>query len=362
MAKELFAGQRKNKYKIVISKEAISKKNLIPLLKEHNKTLIISDDGVPIKIIKKVTAVCKTSTKVFKIILKQGEKAKSVKNFQKILNFLADNNFDRTDLILAVGGGVVGDISGYVASSYLRGIQFIQIPTTLLAQVDSSVGGKTAINISAGKNLVGAFYNPKGVIIDTAVLNTLPKREFKAGLAEVIKYALIQNKSLFSLLETYSQKILTMDHQIIEEIIFASIQTKAKIVTKDEKENGIRAILNFGHTFGHAIEAHSKYKKILHGEAVAKGMKVASRISYLENLISKKEYEEVITLLEMFEFDLSINQYKYEELKPYIYRDKKIKADKLNLVLLNKVSNAIVTNSFNLKNLQKGLKDEIKLH
>ena len=362
MAKELFAGQRKNKYKIVISKEAISKKNLVPLLKEHNKTLIISDDGVPIKIIKKVTAVCKPSTKVFKIILKQGEKAKSVQNFQKILNFLADNNFDRTDLILAVGGGVVGDISGYVASSYLRGIQFIQIPTTLLAQVDSSVGGKTAINISAGKNLVGAFYNPKGVIIDTAVLNTLPKREFKAGLAEVIKYALIQNKSLFSLLETYSQKILTMDHQIIEEIIFASIQTKAKIVTKDEKENGIRAILNFGHTFGHAIEAHSKYKKILHGEAVAKGMKVASRISYLENLISKKEYEEVITLLQMFEFDLSINQYKYEELKPYIYRDKKIKADKLNLVLLNKVSNAIVTNSFNLKNLQKGLKDEIKLH
>ena len=362
MAKELFAGQRKNKYKIVISKEAISKKNLVPLLKEHNKTLIISDDGVPIKIIKKVTAVCKPSTKVFKIILKQGEKAKSVQNFQKILNFLADNNFDRTDLILAVGGGVVGDISGYVASSYLRGIQFIQIPTTLLAQVDSSVGGKTAINISAGKNLVGAFYNPKGVIIDTAVLNTLPKREFKAGLAEVIKYALIQNKSLFSLLETYSQKILTMDHQIIEEIIFASIQTKAKIVTKDEKENGIRAILNFGHTFGHAIEAHSKYKKILHGEAVAKGMKVASRISYLENLISEKEYKEVITLLQMFEFDLSINQYKYEELKPYIYRDKKIKADKLNLVLLNKVSNAIVTNSFNLKNLQKGLKDEIKLH
>ena len=357
MAKELFAGQRKNKYKIVISKDAISRKNIAPLLKMHQKTLIISDDGVPQKIVKKVTTVCKPSTKVFKIILRHGEKAKSIRNFQKILNFLADNNFDRTDLILAVGGGVVGDISGYVASSYLRGIQFIQIPTTLLAQVDSSVGGKTAINISAGKNLVGAFYNPKGVIIDTAVLNTLPNRVFKAGLAEVIKYALIQNKSLFLLLETYSQKILSMDHQIIEEIIFASIQTKAKIVTKDEKENGIRAILNFGHTFGHAIEAHSKYKKILHGEAVAKGMRVASRISYLENLISEIEYKKVITLLQMFEFDLSLSQYKYEELKPYIYRDKKIKADKLNLVLLNKVSNAIVTNSFDLKNLQKGLKD-----
>ena len=285
MAKELFAGQRKNKYKIVISKDAISRNNIAPLLKMHQKTLIISDDRVPQKIVKKVTTVCKSSTKVFKIILRHGEKAKSIQNFQKILNFLADNNFDRTDLIIAIGGGVVGDISGYVASSYLRGIQFIQIPTTLLAQVDSSVGGKTAINISAGKNLVGAFYNPKGVIIDTSVLRTLPNREFKAGLAEVIKYALIKNKSLFSLLEKHAKKILLMDHKIIEEIIFASIQTKAQIVTKDEKENGIRAILNFGHTFGHAIEAHGKYKKILHGEAVAKGMKIASRISFLENLM-----------------------------------------------------------------------------
>ena len=355
MAKELFAGQRKNKYRIVISKNAISKKNLAPLLKEHNKALIISDDGVPSKIVKLVTAICKPSTKVFQIILQHGEKAKSVQNFQKILNFLANNNFDRTDLIIAVGGGVVGDISGYVASSYLRGIQFIQIPTTLLAQVDSSVGGKTAINISAGKNLVGAFYNPKGVIIDTSVLRTLPNREFKAGLAEVIKYALIKNKSLFSLLEKHAKEILLMDHKIIEEIIFASIQTKAQIVTKDEKEDGIRAILNFGHTFGHAIEAHGKYKKILHGEAVAKGMKVASRISFLENLMSEKEYRKAIALLEMFEFDLSLNQYDYNELEPYIYRDKKIKAGRLNLVLLNRLSNAIVTSSFDVKNLKKGM-------
>ena len=355
MAKELFAGQRKNKYKIVISKEAISRKNIAPLLKMHKKTLIISDNGVPQNIVKKAVAVSKPSTKVFKIILQYGEKAKSIQKFQKILNFLADNNFDRTDLIIAVGGGVVGDISGYVASSYLRGIQFIQIPTTLLAQVDSSVGGKTAINISAGKNLVGAFYNPKGVIIDTSVLKTLPNREFKAGLAEVIKYALIKNKSLFSLLEKHAKEILLMDQRIIEEIIFASIHTKAQIVTRDEKEDGIRAILNFGHTFGHAIEAHGKYKKILHGEAVAKGMKVASRISFLENLISEKEYKKVISLLEMFEFDLSLNQYNYEELKPYIFRDKKIKAGRLNLVLLNRLSKAIISSSFDTKNLKKGL-------
>jgi len=357
MAKELFAGQRKSKYRIVISKNAISKKNLVPLLKNHNKTLLISDDGVPSKIVREVTAVCKPSTKVFQIILQHGEQAKSVQNFQKILNFLADNNFDRTDLIVAVGGGVVGDISGFVASSYLRGIQFIQIPTTLLAQVDSSVGGKTAINILSGKNLVGAFYNPKGVIIDTNVLHSLPNRQLKAGLAEVIKYAFIQNNALFSLLKKYPKKILSKDHKIIEEIIFLSLQTKARIVTKDEKENGIRAILNFGHTFGHAIEAHGKYKKILHGEAVAKGMRIASKISYLENLISEKEYEEVIALLQKYEFDLSVDQYKYRELKPYIFRDKKIKAGKLNLILLNKLSNALVTNAFDAKNLQKGLQD-----
>ena len=357
MAKELFAGQRKNKYKILISKEAISRKNIAPLLKEHKKTLIITDDGVPQKIVKKVKAACKPSTKVFEIILQQGEKAKSIQNFQKILNFLVESNFDRTDLIIAVGGGVVGDISGYVASSYLRGIPFIQIPTTLLAQVDSSVGGKTAINISAGKNLVGAFYNPKGVIIDTSVLKTLSNREFKAGLAEVIKYALIKNKSLFSLLKRHPKEILLMHHKIIEEIIFASIHTKAQIVTQDEKENGIRAILNFGHTFGHAIEAHGKYKKILHGEAVAKGMKIASKISYLESLISEKDHKKVIALLEMFEFDLSLNQYNYEELKPYILRDKKIKAGRLNLILLNQLSNATVTSAFDTKNLKKAMQD-----
>ena len=229
MAKELFAGQKQDKYKIIIDRGAISKKNIALLLKQHKKVLIISDNGIPANIIKKVTSICKTSSKVFSILLTKGEKAKSLENFQKILNFLAQNNFDRSDAIVALGGGVIGDISGFAASSYLRGIQFIQVPTTLLAQVDSSVGGKTAINISAGKNLVGAFYNPKGVIIDTMVLDSLPKREFKAGLAEVLKYAFIQNRYLFSLLKRDYKKIMSMDKKLIEEIIFESIKTKAEL-------------------------------------------------------------------------------------------------------------------------------------
>ncbi|KRO34822.1 MAG: 3-dehydroquinate synthase [SAR86 cluster bacterium BACL1 MAG-121105-bin34] len=352
MAKELVAGRKNNQYKIYIGQNSISKKNLVPLIKSHKKLLIISDSGVPKEIIQKVHHISKATSKIFAFTLNQGESSKSLGNFQKIINFLIEQQFDRSDAIIAVGGGVVGDISGYVASSYLRGIQFIQIPTTLLAQVDSSVGGKTAINISAGKNLVGAFYNPKGVIIDTSSLHSLPTREFRAGLAEVIKYGLIQNKKLLSLLSHNIVNILGRQPGIVEQIIYESLKTKSKIVTQDEKETGIRAILNFGHTFGHAIEAHEKYKKILHGEAVAKGMLVASKISCLEGCISEKDFLKISALLEAYGFDLSLDQYKYLDLKPFIFRDKKMQGGSLNLILLTGLSKAFVTNSFNSKNLK----------
>ena len=352
MAKELVAGRKNNQYKIYIGQNSISKKNLVPLIKSHKKLLIISDSGVPKEIIQKVHHISKATSKIFAFTLNQGESSKSLGNFQKIINFLIEQQFDRSDAIIAVGGGVVGDISGYAASSYLRGIQFIQIPTTLLAQVDSSVGGKTAINISAGKNLVGAFYNPKGVIIDTSSLHSLPTREFRAGLAEVIKYGLIQNKKLLSLLSHNIVNILGRQPGIVEQIIYESLKTKSKIVTQDEKETGIRAILNFGHTFGHAIEAHEKYKKILHGEAVAKGMLVASKISCLEGCISEKDFLKISALLEAYGFDLSLDQYKYLDLKPFIFRDKKMQGGSLNLILLTGLSKAFVTNSFNSKNLK----------
>jgi len=354
MAKELLAGKKNNQYRIIIGQNSISKRNIAPLVKGHKKLLLISDTGVPKNIIKKVTSIARNNSKVFTIILTQGEQAKSLDNFQSIVNFLIDHKFDRSDGIIAVGGGVIGDISGFVASSYLRGIAFIQIPTTLLAQVDSSVGGKTAINIPAGKNLVGAFYNPKGVIIDTSVLHSLPSRELNAGLAEVIKYGLIQNKYLLSLLEKNITAILNRSHKIIEEVIFESIKTKAKIVTKDEKEIGVRALLNFGHTFGHAIEAHGKYKKILHGEAVAKGMLIASKISMLEGLISLKELLKIENLLLSYHFDLSMN-YNYMDLKPFIFRDKKVQKGNLHLVLLKGISQGIISDQFDQKNLKKSI-------
>ena len=354
MARELLAGQKNNQYRIIIGKNSISKMNIVPLIRGHKKLLLISDTGVPEDIIKKITAITKNHSKVFVIILDQGEKAKSLSNYQSIINFLIENKFDRSDGIIAVGGGVIGDISGFVSSTYLRGISYIQIPTTLLAQVDSSVGGKTAINIPAGKNLIGAFYNPKGVIVDTNVLHTLSSRELNAGLAEVIKYGLIQNKYLLSLLEKNVVAILNRNHKIIEEVIFESIKTKAKIVTKDEKETGIRALLNFGHTFGHAIEAHGKYKKILHGEAVAKGMLIASNISMLEGLISAEELLKIKNLLLSYHFDLSMN-YNYMDLKPFIFRDKKVQKGNLNLVLLKGMSKGIVSDKFDQKNLKKSI-------
>ena len=354
MARELLAGQKNNQYRIIIGKNSISQKNISSFTKGHKKLLIISDTGVPKDIIQNITSLSKLKSKVFTVILDQGEKAKSLANFQKIINFLIDNNFDRSDGIIAIGGGVVGDISGFVASAYLRGISFIQIPTTLLAQVDSSVGGKTAINIPAGKNL-GAFYNPSGVIIDTTVLTSLSARQFNAGLAEVIKYGLIQNKYLLSLLFKHTDKILDREHKIIEEIIFESIKTKAKIVTKDEKETGVRALLNFGHTFGHAIEANGKYKKILHGEAVAKGMLIASKISLLEGLLTQREASTINDLLLAYNFDLDLSGYKYSDLKPFIFRDKKVQKGKLNLVLLKGISNGIVTSEFDMKNLPRSM-------
>jgi len=355
MAKELHAGKGPGRYKILIGKNSLSKKNLIPLIKGHAKTLIITDSGVPKTIIQAAKVICSAHTKVFQLIIPQGEKSKSLKTFQDVITFLIAKNFDRSDVIIALGGGVVGDLAGFVASAYLRGIPFIQIPTTLLSQVDSSVGGKTAINVPHGKNLVGAFYNPKGVIIDTSSLSSLPKKEFNAGLAEVIKYGLIKNRMLLEILITKIQLIQSLNPRLIETIIYESIATKSQIVTKDEKENGIRAILNFGHTIGHAIEGYHNYKNILHGEAVAKGMLAASKISCLEGMITQEEYLKIKKLLSDYEFDLEMDQYKYSQLKPFILRDKKVQQGSLNLVLLDGVSNAISTNTFDPINLKKSI-------
>ena len=353
MASTIKVGKGASKYDVIIAKNALTKKNLLRHLKFKNKILIITDSGVPKKYLSELKAILKNTKKVFVHCLKEGEKSKSFSSYIEIQEKLADLKFDRSDSMIALGGGVVGDITGFSAATFLRGIDFIQIPTTLLAQVDSSVGGKTAINIKQGKNLIGSFYNPSLVLISSCFLETLSDKEFKSGLGEVIKYAFIGNKNLYRMLQNNSEKVLKKDLKVLENIIEESIKTKSNVVTKDEKENGIRAILNFGHTFGHAIEAQNKYKNITHGAAITLGMIIAARISYYEGHIKSYQLDNMINLTESIGLDVDYKKYKYNDLKGFILNDKKVSKGKLNLVLINMKGQAFKTDKFNIKNLKR---------
>ena len=350
MVKKVLVGDEK--YKVLIGKNGIFKDFLPNSLAKNKKILVISDENIPRKYIELVIKSIPSDKVINLHKIKPGEESKSFVNFQIILNKLAKKKYDRSDCIVAIGGGVVGDLSGFVAASYMRGIDYIQIPTTLLSQVDSSVGGKTAINIESGKNLVGAFKNPKLVLISSTFLRTLPDREFRAGIAEVIKYGLIFNKRIFNIFEKENKLILKRNQRIIEKLIHESVKTKAKIVTEDEKELGIRAILNFGHTYGHAIEAKNNYKSILHGEAVAMGMRMASKMSMLEGHINETAYKKIINVFEMLGLSENIAN-NYSDLKKFIMNDKKVKSGNISLILLKGIGLSFQTQEFNIENFKK---------
>ena len=356
MANTIKVGKGSSKYEVIISKNALTKSNLAPQIKSSKNILIVTDSGIPKKYIKELRAKISNNKNIYTHELPQGETSKSTNEYLNLLEKLAKLKFDRSDLMIALGGGMVGDITGFTAASYLRGIDFIQIPTSLLAQVDSSVGGKTAINIERGKNLVGAFYNPKLVLISTSFLETLSNNQFRSGLGEIVKYSLLGNKKIRSILENNSKEIQKKDPIVMENLISESIKTKAKIVTKDEKENGIRAILNLGHTFGHAIEAFKKYKGITHGQAVIYGIQIIARISYLEGLIDQSKYKDLDNTIHSLELDTDFQKFKYRDLKKFITNDKKVTQGKLNLIMLDKNLNGFKTNKFDSKNLPKAFK------
>lgn len=270
------------------------------------------------------------------VVIPDGEKYKNLKTFEKIANKLLSFKIERKDTIVALGGGVVGDIAGFVASSVLRGVNFIQIPTTLLAQVDSSVGGKVAVNTKYGKNLLGAFYQPKMVLIDPNTLKTLPNKEIKSGLGEVVKYAYIEkNASLnfdenATLLEFLSSN--SFDENV-EHIIAKSVQIKANVVSKDEKESGLRQILNLGHTFAHPVEKISNFK-ITHGEAVAVGLMFAFELSYKLNLINEEDKKKALSLLEKFELGQKLGKkFSPNNMFELMKSDKKVQNAEINFVL-----------------------------
>ncbi|MFH1428917.1 MAG: 3-dehydroquinate synthase [Candidatus Margulisiibacteriota bacterium] len=276
------------------------------------------------------SSLAKAGFTIETIIVPAGEEQKNLKVVADCHEKLSLMGLDRKSTLLALGGGVIGDLTGFLAATYLRGINFIQMPTTLLAQVDSSVGGKTGVNLPAGKNLVGCFYQPKLVLIDVDTLKTLPDREFKTGMAEVIKYGMISSEPLFKELEANK---LDNQHHLLPEIIAECCQIKADVVGKDERESYLRMILNYGHTAGHAIEAVTKYKKYTHGEAVALGMIAAGQIAIELNLFSAKEQDRQIKLIKNNGLPVKFHGFDIDELLAAMHHDKKAQNAKLTFVL-----------------------------
>jgi 3-dehydroquinate synthase len=263
-----------------------------------------------------------------------GEQSKSPEVAEELWEQLLDQGADRKTVVVALGGGVVGDLAGFVAATFARGLRFVQIPTTLLAQVDSSVGGKVGINLPGGKNMVGAFWQPRGVTIDVAVLETLPDREYRAGLAEVVKYGVIQDAEFFAYLEANIDPINTRDAAVLTRIVERCCRLKADVVEQDEREEtGLRSILNYGHTFCHAFEAATGYEQLLHGEGVAIGMMCAARLAERLGRVDAAFVERQRDLLEAFELPLDVPNVEHDELIELMYRDKKVERGRLRFVL-----------------------------
>tara|TARA_B110000027_G_scaffold89923_1_gene95150 strand:+ start:465 stop:1496 length:1032 start_codon:yes stop_codon:yes gene_type:complete len=299
------------KYPIFIGSNIL--KNLKKLLEENfinfNQCLIIADKNVPKHLINKILNSL-PKKKISLWYFHSSEKNKNQKSIDNILSILLNKNFNRNDCVFSVGGGITGDISGFAASIFKRGLKFINIPTTLLSQVDSSIGGKTGINSKYGKNLIGAFYQPSMVISDIIFLKSLPKREIICGYGEILKHAIISDKKFFSFLDKNGSQILKLKSPLIEKAIFRSCSVKKKIVEADEKEIGLRKILNFGHTFAHAYEATLGYsKKLNHGEAVILGIKTAAKFSLTNNILNIKEFNLIEDHLNKLDLPKNINKF-----------------------------------------------------
>lgn len=271
-------------------------------------------------------------------VVEAGEQSKSLTVAATIYDFLADNSFTRTDGIIALGGGVVGDLTGFVASTYMRGLHFLQVPTTLLAQVDSSVGGKTAVNSSKAKNLIGTFAQPEGVLIDPETLNTLDKRRVREGIAEIIKSAAIADETLWLKLESFQDEQDLLNDAV--EIIAACCNIKRKVVEEDELDNGKRLILNFGHTIGHAVENISGYGNVTHGEGVAIGMSQMNRIAEMKQLTPVGTTEKLNRMIQKFQLPIKTDNWNKEELYRALTHDKKTRGQNIKVILLEKIGQA----------------------
>lgn len=275
-------------------------------------------------------------------LIGDGERAKSLRTAERAWGFLIAHRFERGDAIVALGGGVVGDLAGFVAACFLRGVNFIQLPTTLLAQIDSSVGGKTAVNHALGKNLIGAFHQPRAVVIDPRTLATLPLRELRAGLYEALKYGVIRDRALFALLCDERARIEKLDAELLTRVIARCCEIKAEVVTADERESGLRRILNFGHTVGHALEAVTHYRRFKHGEAVGYGMKAAASIAAQTGLLARPEHDEIVRGVDALGRLPRVADLDAAEVIAAMAHDKKAAQGKLPFILPTNIGEVVV--------------------
>lgn len=347
---EVELGERS--YPILIGKNSLEK-NLQQKISNYKQILFVTNITIEKLYLKKAIELIESENKKIDVhVLEDGEKYKTIDSLNSIFEKLLTEKFNRSCCLVALGGGVIGDITGFAAACYQRGVDFIQIPTTLLAQVDSSVGGKTAVNHKLGKNMIGAFHQPVSVIADIDILKTLPERELAAGLAEVIKYGLIRDKDFYEWLKLNIEKLISLDESAMTYAIERSCINKAEVVAEDEKESNIRAILNLGHTFGHAIETAMNYKGLLHGEAVACGMLMAAHMSMLMQQVTEQEVEELKQLLIKTNLPIKIPQgITIEEMINNMRVDKKNIDGNIRLVLLSSIGSAYVTTDYKEEDL-----------
>ena len=343
-------------YPIHIGKGLLANADLLlPHLKRKSVAIVTNTTVAPLYLNKLSQGLQAASVKVIPIILPDGEVYKNSETLNTIYDALLQNRCERSTTLIALGGGVIGDLTGYAAATYLRGVPFIQIPTTLLSQVDSSVGGKTGINHPLGKNMIGAFYQPQVVLADVDTLNTLPSREFAAGVAEVIKYGLIRDADFFDWLETNIIKLMALDESVLSYAIYRSCQNKAEVVARDEHENGERALLNLGHTFGHAIENAMGYGVWLHGEAVAAGTVMAADLSKKMGWLSDKDFKRIEAIFTAAKLPLSAPKLGVEKYLDLMQLDKKVSDGKIRLILQQGIGKSVITSDYDVEKLKKTL-------
>ncbi len=324
------------------------------------KLCIVSDSNVAELYAKEVAdELEKTGNKIFTYVFKAGEENKNLNTVEDVYEFLIKNHFDRKDMLVALGGGVVGDLTGFTAATYLRGIDFIQVPTSLLAQVDSSIGGKTGVDFRAYKNMVGAFHQPRLVYMNISVLKSLSRRLFNSGFGEIIKHGLIKDIEYYNWLRDNVDKIKSLDADTIEYMIYVSCNIKREVVEKDPKEKGERALLNYGHTLGHAIEKLMNFT-LYHGECVVLGMIAALRISVNRGYITQNEYDDAIQMFKLYEFPSTVSGISPDEVVNVSKSDKKMDAGKIKFILLKNIGEAYIDYEVSDVEMKEALKDVLR--